>query len=133
MSLEQEKKIPHELMFDVKQWNSFYPRLPRLVSCDPTMHFDYDCKNNKIYDEYNRTKYWNSTSPKPWGKKQVSLFVNYQQLQKKAGRLWNNIGEPRQNPNPTDHLMMMHALKLHPELNALVKKARQSITEKKKQ
>jgi len=125
------KKIPHEIMFDVKHWNSFYPKLPRLVSCDPKMHFDYDCENNSwVWGIQNRTAVWASKSPKTFPSKQPKLFLNYGALQQQRGALWTNSPEPREIPNSIDLLMMKDALRLHPKLNAIVEEARQSITVK---
>jgi len=30
-------------LFDIKHWNSFYPAVPRLVHCDPTVFTEYQC------------------------------------------------------------------------------------------
>ena len=38
---------PYEFLFDVEHWNSFYPALPRMVSFDPIIFDQFDCKNNK--------------------------------------------------------------------------------------
>jgi len=42
-----EDFIPFDWLFDVEQWNSYYPSLPRLISCNNLVHSDIDCENKK--------------------------------------------------------------------------------------
>jgi hypothetical protein len=57
------KNIPHETLFDVVHWNSHYPDLPRMISCDPDMfHKEYDCTTGNWIGEDPHAR-WNATMP----------------------------------------------------------------------
>jgi hypothetical protein len=35
--------IPFQTLFDIRHWNSFYPNLPRIVTCDPQIFTECNC------------------------------------------------------------------------------------------
>jgi hypothetical protein len=113
------RRIPHETLFDVVHWNSHFPDLPRMISCDPEIfHQDYNCStNNWIVPPDTQ---WNATSPHrlsgmQWA--QHRLFGRYKRYSKATGP----FATP-DFPNKVDMLMMKGALRPSPALQTLIDK-----------
>ena len=101
---------PHEYFFDVQHWNSFYPKLPRMVHCDPEIFSDFDCTKKRWRERTNATR--------PYSQRldhRGVLFLNYKRYAKGNG----GLAKPT-FPNPMDVLMLRGAIRPHPELLALV-------------
>jgi len=76
------EKFPIDWLFDVEHWNSYYPALPRLVSCNNILHKDIDCSNHKL-----RVPTKNATSPYVFSTPQNHLFTQYQRYTNNKGPL----------------------------------------------
>ena len=100
------KLAPHEALFDVAHWNSFYPQLPRMVHCDPSIMLNYDCETGVFS---------NATYLMPWAYKTFGNqhFTAYQRYTKRAGPFADPF------PHPADLLIKSGALRPHPELRAI--------------
>jgi hypothetical protein len=81
--------IPHELLFDVVYWNSFYPKLPRLVRYHPVFT-DLSNTTGRWVDD---GKAANATKPYP---SPDAAFSRYRQLRQE----WYKTGQP----HPSDAL-----------------------------
>ena len=108
------KKVPHEALFDVEHWNSYYPALPRMVHCDPTIMIDYNCSvdpqkpgefKDPIHDMPHKYKTYKNEH-----------FVSYTRYTRKKGPLADPF------PNPADVLIQSGALRPHPDMRAHAKK-----------
>ena len=107
--------MAHEYLFDVEHWNSYYPRLPRMVSCDPVLFDEFDCGQNK----------WkpNITWTRPYAHgRHHHLFGGYVRYSKRRG----DFAKP-DFPHKVDLLIMQGALRPHPDLRAIVDKHFQSL------
>eukprot|EP00586_Coscinodiscus_wailesii_P004620 CAMPEP_0172486766 /NCGR_PEP_ID=MMETSP1066-20121228/15495_1 /TAXON_ID=671091 /ORGANISM="Coscinodiscus wailesii, Strain CCMP2513" /LENGTH=388 /DNA_ID=CAMNT_0013252933 /DNA_START=56 /DNA_END=1219 /DNA_ORIENTATION=+ len=43
-----DRAVLHDELFDVEHWNTFYPRLPRLVTYDPKQHYQWDATDRLL-------------------------------------------------------------------------------------
>ena len=135
--------IPFAKLWDVVHWNSHYPRLPRLVDYDPTLHSQFNYDNTRWF----RTpKFSNSSSPPlPEGVTEprsdmfgtYGLFVSatptrpyafgyqhkmmgaYVHYAKGKGEYIGPKGSGHQR-NPAEILMLQGAMRPHPELQAIL-------------
>ena len=100
------KLAPHEALFDVAHWNSFYPKLPRMVHCDPGILLDYNCSTGV---------FMNSSYHMPLAYKTFKNqhFTAYSRYSKRKGPLADPF------PNPADLLIKAGALRPHPDLRAI--------------
>jgi hypothetical protein len=108
--------IEHELLFDVEHWNSYYPDLPRMVSCDSRIHVDYDCQRQRWKNNNRHVE--NATRPFTWNSRaavQMKLFAAYIRYSKGRG-----VYAQPQFRNPVDLLMMRGALRPHPDLQKII-------------
>jgi hypothetical protein len=103
--------ITFDYLFDVAPWNSFYPALPRMVTCQgfEDMFKDFDCRRKK----WIRTK--DATMPYTRGAPQNIMFLNYMRYSKGRGPLVEKGFR-----NPVDLLILRGALRPHPDLQAIV-------------
>ena len=101
--------VPHELLFDVVYWNSFYPRLPRLVRYHPS-----------FTDISNTTEKWTDnknprTATKPYPSPRLDAFTGYVRYRNR----WHIAGKS----HPADALSY-RAMQPCPDMRRLlVKKA----------
>jgi len=106
------KRSPHEALFDVEHWNSYYPKLPRMVHCDPNIMIDYNCSANGKgsfgWPIHNMPHHYKTFKNEH--------FVSYSRYTRKKGPL----AEPF--PNQADILIKSGALRPHPEMRAHAKK-----------
>jgi len=98
--------VPHEHLFDVAHWNSFYPTLPRLVSYDPVLHYEFNA-DTRSWNIQNPEL--NATHPCAFGRF-LSLMNRYRRYTR---LLQNNPALPR---SPVDLLMLRGAFRPHPGL-----------------
>ena len=111
------KMAPHEALFDVAHWNSFYPQLPRMVHCDPGIILGYNCS----------TRDWiNSTNGMPMAYKTFGNqhFTAYKRYSKRKGPFADPF------PNPADRLIKAGALRPHPDLRAIGDRLLSTMNEK---
>jgi hypothetical protein len=106
--------VPHEELFDVEHWNSYYPQLPRLVSCDPILYDEFNCTSRKWTTKGDPL--YTATRPSSYGKV-LALFASYRHYSKGVGPL----ARPHFR-NPLDLLMLRGALRPHPDLQRIVRK-----------
>lgn len=106
--------VPHEFLFDVDHWNTFYPLLPRLVDYDPELYPDYDVESNQFVDKNAET---NATRPFAFGR-YTHLFVIYRKYTRQV----------REGIIPVDpvDVAMKKALLPHPDLMQLIERVSQS-------
>jgi hypothetical protein len=117
--------VPFQDLWDVEHWNSHYPLLPRLVMSDPVLHDQFDLgKRGPPRDKEGKWLYTNGTRipedveasrPAYWGAHQLVL-AGFMRYTKGKGPY---LG-PRRSANPADILMQKGALRLHPDLQALM-------------
>jgi hypothetical protein len=100
------KPVPHEKLFDVVHWNSFYPQLPKLVRHHPSFRKHGQTQEQK-----------NSSNPYVWGK-QSHLFLNYM-------RYTESIRKGKRKRHPVEMLMMRGAFRPHPEMQRVIQTVRQ--------
>eukprot|EP00586_Coscinodiscus_wailesii_P008362 CAMPEP_0172521522 /NCGR_PEP_ID=MMETSP1066-20121228/292628_1 /TAXON_ID=671091 /ORGANISM="Coscinodiscus wailesii, Strain CCMP2513" /LENGTH=297 /DNA_ID=CAMNT_0013304443 /DNA_START=390 /DNA_END=1280 /DNA_ORIENTATION=+ len=50
--LHEATPVLHEELFDVEYWNTFYPSLPRLVTYDPSQHYQWDASDRLMSAKY---------------------------------------------------------------------------------
>jgi hypothetical protein len=100
------RKVPHEKLFDVIHWNSFYPALPRFVSYDPVAHRELNKNMKWVIDNPQK----NATRPFAHGR--------YPQLMNKYKQYTKRMLHAGENPslNPVDLAMMRGAFRPHPDL-----------------
>jgi hypothetical protein len=89
-SPKEPSYVPHELLFDVVYWNSFYPRLPRLVRYHP-LFTDLDNATGRWVDFQKAT---NATKPHA---SPDYAFLMYMALRNE----WHASGKP----HPSNELM----------------------------
>ena len=111
-----DRLMPHEFLFDVEHWNSYYPQLPRMVSCDPGLFAEFDC---------NRNNWKRNVTPMylhPYGKHH-HLFGGYKRYSSRKGPFAN-----QPFPHRADLLIMQGALRPHPDLQDIINQQFQSLT-----
>lgn len=101
------KPVPHEVLFDVVHWNSFYPALPRFVGYHPSFENVHPKSFGWVIPE-------NTTATKPYiFGRQIQLFNKYKQYTKRV----QATGEPR---SPTEILMLQGALRPNPLIEEII-------------
>jgi len=108
----------HSLFFDVVHWNTYYPRLPRLVTYDETLHPDVIVH---YMDTEKPKSYWNITFPyknatKPYAighKKSTVAWANYRRYSRK-------IESGKINRSDAELLMIREAFKPHPSIQQII-------------
>ena len=118
------KQVPFQNLWDIEHWNSYYPRLPRLVLSDPILHPHF---NPKKRTPFAKTKEGN------WTDVNGNVIVGhptkpvYHGLQSKLMRQFWGYSKgkepyamPDGTPNPVDLLILGGALRPHRDLQALV-------------
>ena len=108
-----EMLMKFTFLFDVEHWNSFYPQLPRMVSCDTELHTDFDCEFNM----FKPTTTENSTKPYVRMGNMNHLFMMYGRYTKHRGPFYT---KEKRFPNPIDRLIMSGALRPHPDLMTII-------------
>ena len=108
-----EMLMKFTFLFDVEHWNSYYPQLPRMVSCDAELYTDFDCVSNS----YKSTTTGNSTKPYPRMGNMNHLFMMYGRYTKHRGPFYT---KEKRFPNPIDRLIMSGALRPHPDLMDII-------------
>jgi len=93
-------------VIDLEHWNSYFPRLPRIVHCEQDLMPDYDCETQKM-----RPGYDNATKPLAFTAKQHHLFAQYMRYQKGKKTALSEVFR-----DPADLLIIQGALRIHPEL-----------------
>ncbi|KAL3905323.1 MAG: hypothetical protein SGILL_009724 [Bacillariaceae sp.] len=117
--------VPFDELWDVPHWNSHYPLLPRLVMSDPVLHDQFEPKvRGPPRDSEKKWTFRNGTRipenveadrPAYWGAHQLVL-AGFMRYTKGKGPF---LG-PRRGANPADILMQKGALRLHPDLQAIM-------------
>lgn len=105
------KKMPHEFLFDVEHWNSHYPALPRLVTWDPALHDQLNCRGFNPHWTIENPEL-NATRPFAYGR-QSRLLGQYKRYSKGKGTLAKKFR------NPVELLMLRGAMRPHPDLRAI--------------
>ena len=121
--LGSNKYIPWERLWDVPHWNSYYPRLPRLVRHDPVLHDQWDPVKKEYYYNHETGMFMDSTNTtaekeatRPYvSDKQHRLFSAY--LRYSQG---NGPFAPDGHRNPMEILMSGGALRPHPKLRNII-------------
>jgi hypothetical protein len=111
------QKIPHADLFDLEHWNTYWPDLPRMVSCDPDIHTDYDCSTGSWIGGEGPTS-WNATHPVNLSWKTYAphrLMGRYRGYSKGKGQ----FSKPN-FPNKVDLLMMKGASRPSPDLQKII-------------
>lgn len=108
------KLIKHQDLYDVHHWNSYYPTLPRMVTCDPSIHVDFDCERNEWKPGVDLDS--DEISPKRLKLLTHELMYSYMHYTRGKGSLMK-MGA---FPNKIDLLIMQGALRPCPELMELV-------------
>ena len=81
--------VPHEELFDVVHWNSFYPDVPRLVSYNESLHTDVRVR---FYSDTTRVDWQvarpleNATMPYALGKRRHHVFGAYRNWSNRVSR-----------------------------------------------
>lgn len=107
------KRVPHEALFDVEHWNSYYPALPRMVHCDPTIMIDYNCSVDP--QKSGEFLYPIHDMPHKYKTYKNEHFMTYTRYTRKKGPLADPF------PNPADILIQSGALRPHPDMRAHAK------------
>lgn len=103
--------LPFEKIFNIAHWNSYYPKLPRLVSCDQSILTQFSCK----YRRWTINKPEKSaTRPYAFGT-QPQLFGQFKRYTYGKGPLIPKEGRRRLN----DEKNIAEALQPVPELQLL--------------
>jgi hypothetical protein len=102
-----DRMLPHEYLFDVQHWNTWYPKVPRMVRC---VNFtDLDCETlNWVHQEDKCSNPFAKGEP-------FKLFGNYMRYAKGRGKL----AEPTFR-NPIDVAILQGALQPHPDIRELM-------------
>ena len=108
--------IGYEEIFDVEQWNTYYPLLPRMVHCNDTLFTEFDCKTNKWLRP--AVNFTNATRPYAIAQ-QHYRFGEYKRYVQ--GR-FKTFAEPVY-PNPMDLAMIQGAVKPHRDVQAIIDSA----------
>mmetsp|Transcript_18914 Transcript_18914/g.21496 ORF Transcript_18914/g.21496 Transcript_18914/m.21496 type:complete len:480 (-) Transcript_18914:92-1531(-) len=111
-------RLRHDYFFDVVHWNAYYPRLPRFVTYDKTLHNEVTLENVdairpnlKWNIEY---PYMNATKPYSIGTKNKRVaWVRFLQYTKQV-----EVG--KRNRSDAELLMMKEAFKPHPEIQQII-------------
>ena len=111
-----EKRIapahaPHAVLFDIEHWNSYYPRLPRLVHYNPVEHYEFNHTRRKFRDP--KTAQAKATRPYAYGR-QSECFGKYKEYTR---RVVNNSSLSR---DPSEVLMLQGAFRPSRELVRLM-------------
>jgi len=106
--------IPFDWLFDIEHWNSHYPDLPRLVSCNTIMHSDMNCEDHSFLVGKEK-----ATSPYLFNTRQDYLIMQFWRYTKGKGPL---VPETR-----TDVLMKQSALRPNKELLEHIEKILESL------
>jgi len=123
-TFSSKKLIPFHAMWDIPHWNSYYPKLPRLVSFDPVVHDQFNPISRRWYrrpdlnwtDVKNETTYSEPTRPIPFGRQHHSLGM-YRRYSQGKGPYANFNGRIR---NPAEILMLQGALQPNPRLREII-------------
>lgn len=105
------KPTPHEVLFDVVHWNSFYPALPRFVGYHESF-VDVDPKSH-VWKRPPRETYL-ATHPYIFGR-QTKLFSSYKEYTSRSM-------EQRLPRHPVEVLMFQGAFRPHPLLEMHIAK-----------
>mmetsp|Transcript_28396 Transcript_28396/g.33058 ORF Transcript_28396/g.33058 Transcript_28396/m.33058 type:complete len:518 (+) Transcript_28396:82-1635(+) len=118
-TLGTNKRIPHRFLFDVVHWNTYYPRLPRMVTYEKSLHYELELTSglNDIRPNFN----WNITDPyvnatKPYGignEKPKSAWIIFKRYSKA-------IEEGGKNRSDAELLMLREAFKPHPIIQQII-------------
>ena len=114
--------IGFEEIFDVEHWNSYYPKLPRMVHCDPSIFTDFNCTKNKYFED--RVNVANATKPYAQSKQQ-NLFSQYMRYTQRTMKMF---AQPSY-PNPMDLEMMTGALKPHRDVQEIIDSAMRKLNQ----
>lgn len=124
------RNIPFQKLWDVEYWNSFYPKLPRLVLEDFRFHPNYDNNTRTKFLDWVKNRTMNETtipdSPVYLKIPQHKLMPGYKQYSKGRGpfRIHDGKAEKRRfhlgDPHPADLLMQQKALRPNPELRNIL-------------
>eukprot|EP00977_Amphora_coffeiformis_P012133 scaffold2992_cov214-Amphora_coffeaeformis.AAC.15 len=105
--LGTDKLIRFDRLFDVDHWNSYFPRLPRIVSYNETQHFQYIVKTSAVVP--NQTAYNH-----PFYLESAGLgFRTYN-----AGYMRSLESGSRTELHPVDKLILQGALRPAPAVQA---------------
>ena len=114
-----------ERIWDVSHWNSFYPRLPRLVHADEKIHthfnatkVDWYWDGENITDRYGLNRIKTFANPHACHKQQSQLFGMYMRYSKGKGTPWD--GAKKGDIHPADILMRQGALRPNPKLQRIL-------------
>ena len=108
--------IPHQELFDVVHWNSFFPDVPRIVAYDEKLNTDVAVR---YYDETNRVDwknidpFYNSSRPYPIAKSRVAAYRTFVQWAKRAAH--NGVME-----NKVILRVYEGALRPHPAIQQII-------------
>ena len=111
-----DRMMPFSFLFDVEHWNSYCPRVPRIVSCkNPRNHVnftDFSCLTGKWKVPNMET----AKSPYATGDMSPRLFGSYLRYLKKNGPLAKKAYR-----NPIDLAILEGALQPHPDILNVMK------------
>ena len=103
-----EMLIPHEQLFDVDHWNSYYPRLPKLVDYDPQVFPGYNLKSGRFNARIQNKK------------KDTAKVAGYQGSHKMLFAKYFEKYSILAERDPADILVRTEALRPHKDLRAIV-------------
>mmetsp|Transcript_34332 Transcript_34332/g.75168 ORF Transcript_34332/g.75168 Transcript_34332/m.75168 type:complete len:511 (+) Transcript_34332:270-1802(+) len=103
------KRIQHDLLFDVVHWNSFYPELPRFVTYDHTLHWQVEGNRWRI-----NSPLVNATLPYAVAKTQKQMFIHYRRYTKLLAQ------NTKMQRDPVDTLMLQGAFRPHPGIQEIM-------------
>jgi len=109
------QRLRHDLFFDVKHWNSFYPTLPRFVEYDAALHPDIKILGKKETPSlrWNVEDPFKATKPFAVGDTGLQAQNQYKQYVKK-------LGMGLQDRDPIDLNMLKSAFRPHPALQQII-------------
>ena len=109
--------IPHIGLYDMVHFNSFYPKVPRLIRCEQEYLTEYDCSTMKWTVPLNRTTP-PITSPIPiFGGKQHNWFGMYKRYSELTGK--GEYAEPGKR-HPVDLAILQGAQRPHPFMQEII-------------
>lgn len=109
------QRLRHDIFFDVKHWNSFYPTVPRFVEYDPAIHRDIKIFGKK--DTPSMTWHVNdifqATEPFAVGEKGLQAQNQYKKYLKR-------VVAGLQSRDKLDLVMHKSAFRPHPALQRII-------------
>lgn len=106
--------VHFERLFDVRHWNTYFPKLPRIVSFNETQHYQYDAKHNRV-----KTNVTRHDHPR-YVKKAITAFQYYHN-----GYFVGLKNGKKTEMHPADQLILQGALRPAPAVEEAIHRVTQ--------